>query len=92
MLLKFPRQGLTHVEGRNEMNQNEENLTQEISLPILEVVCDRCRGEGGYQEYSGWVDCCYCGGAGYIPTDAGEKILALIRHNIKLNSGGISWR
>lgn len=48
----------------------------ETGLPILETVCDNCDGAG----------CVGCDGRGYFPTEAGEAILNLIRHNARKNS------
>ena len=54
-------------------------------LPGLETPCPSCRGRGEY-----WSDDCdsrrgceTCGGAGFVPTDLGERILALMRHNFR---------
>jgi DnaJ-class molecular chaperone len=58
---------------------------QDVSQLILEIECDYCHGEGGYRsEYpEGWHRCRICNGAGYITTEFGEKVLALMRHNFK---------
>lgn len=57
------------------------------TLPLLEIVCDNCNGKGG------WVDdrpngvgmwhCSECHGAGYLPTEAGKAIYAMISHNFR---------
>jgi DnaJ-class molecular chaperone len=54
-------------------------------LPDLEECCDRCLGEGGrWNEYSDyWHRCGQCNGAGHVPTEFGEKVLALMRHNFR---------
>lgn len=48
------------------------------SLPELERVCPECESD---TEYNGnpcgeWCPCGCCGGAGYIPTPFGEKVLS----------------
>ena len=50
-------------------------------LPELEVVCPRCRGKGSVP--LGYPDprCSNCGGSGYIPTEFGQRVLELVRHN-----------
>lgn len=53
-------------------------------LPELEVRCERCGGEGGVSYSGGRVDTCYrCHGAGHIPTDFGERVLALMQHHFR---------
>jgi DnaJ-class molecular chaperone len=51
----------------------------------LEELCDRCDGEGRYRgEYPAeWRRCDHCNGAGFVPTEFGEKVLTLMRHNFK---------
>lgn len=50
-----------------------------VSLPELETVCLFCEGTG-----RGHVCRCRdCNGAGYVPTEAGRKILALMQHNFR---------
>jgi hypothetical protein len=49
----------------------------------LELVCDDCRGEGGWWTEGDFCRCLRCGGAGYRPTPLGEKVLSLVRHNFK---------
>jgi DnaJ-class molecular chaperone len=58
------------------MNLNISNLTIE-----LETVCPSCKGKGGETERRQWYPCVRCEGAGYIPTEIGASILALVRHN-----------
>jgi DnaJ-class molecular chaperone len=54
------------------------------ALPILEQLCYHCDGLGLYDDGSGARDrCTACGGSGYIATESGERILALMRHNLK---------
>lgn len=56
-------------------------------FPILEIVCDKCNGDGGEYFHDGESSYCYkCNGAGYVPTKAGEDILALVLHNLKLTN------
>jgi DnaJ-class molecular chaperone len=54
-------------------------------VPCLEVVCSDCDGEGGFSDNPphDFTVCSECNGAGYVPTDAGKKVLALMRHNFK---------
>ena len=59
-------------------------------IPILEEVCPSCKGEKGryYADAArddGWSDCPRCKGSGFVPTDAGKRILSLIQHNSKLS-------
>ncbi len=51
----------------------------------LETVCDWCHGRRGeHEDGTGvWRDCGRCGGSGFATTALGEKVLDLIRHNIK---------
>lgn len=46
---------------------------------VLEIQCNECDGRGG--DGAG-EECLACDGTGYIPTELGEKILSLIRHNL----------
>jgi hypothetical protein len=62
-------------------------------LPELEVVCKECRGEGGSKWAGEWSECSFCDGAGYIPTEFGQKVLALVRHNLRLDAAPLlKWR
>jgi hypothetical protein len=52
--------------------------------PLLEAKCDRCSGRGWYDEGDGDRQRCgVCNGAGHVPTEWGERILALLRHNFR---------
>jgi hypothetical protein len=53
--------------------------------PTLETICPYCEGKGGEEPMyeSGWDVCWNCMGAGYIPTKYGNKVLALLRHNLR---------
>jgi DnaJ-class molecular chaperone len=53
------------------------------SASVLETRCDRCEGRGGRTERREWVSCFWCKGAGYLPTEEGKRILALMRHNFQ---------
>lgn len=50
-------------------------------LPTLETLCPDCEGSGCEDELRVQYDCPECKGAGYIPTKAGKRILALMSHN-----------
>ena len=52
-------------------------------MPVLETKCPDCRGVGGRPEGGEWFRCWDCGGAGYVPTPLGERVLALMRHNLR---------
>jgi hypothetical protein len=65
----------------------------EDNLPDLETVCGRCQGRSGHKESGEWIDCHFCAGAGFIPTDFGAKVIALLKHNLVLNENSqTSWR
>jgi DnaJ-class molecular chaperone len=51
--------------------------------PDLEVVCSTCDGAGFFTEQRREYPCHKCNGAGYLPTEAGKKILDLMRHNFE---------
>jgi hypothetical protein len=73
------------------MNQDEasqQDLSEADSLPVLETCCDYCRGAGRWREERSCRErCCgMCGGAGFIPTEFGERVLQLIRHNAAILS------
>lgn len=51
---------------------------------VLENPCTACEGSGGRMGYvNDWHECDKCSGAGYVPTEFGEKLLDLIRHNLR---------
>jgi hypothetical protein len=54
-------------------------------LPDLETPCPICKGKGGSRcEVNGeWSYCWHCGGAGFLTTDFGGKVLSLLRHNFR---------
>lgn len=54
------------------------------TIPQLEITCQRCKGAGGETERGKWYNCHNCNGAGKVPTKAGKRILALMRHNFRL--------
>lgn len=61
-------------------------------LPDLEIRCEKCNGTGGERWINGKLTyCSYCKGAGYVPTEDGKKILAIIGHNLRFHSGGVSF-
>jgi hypothetical protein len=47
----------------------------------LETRCSKCQGSGRNGRCS--KRCVLCGGSGYKPTEFGEKVLALLRHNFR---------
>jgi hypothetical protein len=51
----------------------------------LEIPCKACGGEGGhYTEHPRyWRWCGLCNGAGFVPTEFGTKVLALMQHNFR---------
>jgi hypothetical protein len=57
--------------------------TENDEIRDLEYPCEECRGTGGYHLDAGWRNCANCQGAGYVPTTFGERILELVRHNLK---------
>jgi len=62
------------------MKKKKNTKTNQI---ILETKCDQCNGHP-YTRINGEDEkCSYCDGAGYVPTEDGEAILQLIRHNFK---------
>lgn len=50
---------------------------------ILETPCRDCNGCGNVTECGRNYRCDSCDGAGFVPTQAGARILALMRHNFK---------
>ena len=52
-------------------------------IPVLEEACERCNSRGWYVQDGERDSCDVCEGAGFVPTEFGEKILALMRHNIR---------
>lgn len=64
-------------------------MTSEIkpitALPPLEEFCSHCDGRGWYwrEDRHERRACESCGGAGYEPTQLGEQILSLMKHNLK---------
>ena len=59
----------------------EDNEKQ--ALPVLEMLCQTCEGAGGWDDYDDRITCGTCCGAGYVPTELGESILQLLRHNLR---------
>jgi hypothetical protein len=49
----------------------------------LEVLCSDCEGNGGEKVHYSWVECSKCCGAGHVPTELGEQVFDLIRHNLR---------
>jgi len=62
----------------------------EPTILNLEEKCPHCEGEGRFHDQHQWVDCSYCEGAGYLPTELGQQILNLVSHNLGVLQGGNS--
>lgn len=53
-------------------------------FPKLETPCGKCQGHGRHDEGDHKQRRCdWCNGSGYEPTDVGELVLSLMRHNFK---------
>jgi DnaJ-class molecular chaperone len=56
-----------------------------LDFPVLEEHCGSCDGQGWYwpedRDSRRW--CEVCNGAGFVPTEFGERVLELMRHNFK---------
>lgn len=52
-------------------------------LPDLETPCVACEGKGlqYLSEDDAFHECPICHGGGFVPTDEGKSILALMRHS-----------
>jgi hypothetical protein len=56
-------------------------------LPALETPCPACETRGG--DMGGpygreeWFRCWECGGAGFLPTPFGQRVLDLMRHHFR---------
>ena len=69
------------------------NDSQPGTLPVLEIACDTCGGDGGEHWKNGTrLFCTRCGGAGRIPTEAGQAVLSLVQNNLRIETPGIAWR
>ncbi len=49
----------------------------------LEIICKFCRGRGGPEDGDPLLRCTRCDGRGFVPTEIGERVLALVQHNFK---------
>jgi reverse gyrase len=49
----------------------------------LESLCLECGGKCGEQKRGKWYPCHACLGSGYVPSEFGKRVVALIRHNLK---------
>jgi hypothetical protein len=62
-------------------------IAQRPRVEDLESACQQCQGHGGWSSegevVTTWRRCGNCNGSGYVPTEYGRRILALIRHNFK---------
>ena len=68
-------------------SNDAQNMKDEFT--DLETKCPYCNGKGGAHDRDseredGWLDCFNCKGSGFVPTEAGVRILALIRHNSRV--------
>lgn len=59
-------------------------MSDEISE--LEIKCPSCDGRGSFAEGEEPSICPRCEGSGFVPTPAGERILALVRHHSKISA------
>ena len=69
----------------------------ESVLGDLEVSCPFCRGvsqRDSARFSEGTARCRKCGGAGYVPTEVGKRILSLMKHNLwsMLKDAQEDWR
>jgi DnaJ-class molecular chaperone len=53
-------------------------------FPELEKKCEHCQGHGRVPGDYYNSACSKCWGAGYVPTEVGEAILALMRHHLQI--------
>jgi DnaJ-class molecular chaperone len=53
-------------------------------VPILEVACDRCGGDGELDDGESIGGCPRCGGSGHKRTELGHRILSLVRNNFAI--------
>jgi len=55
---------------------------QDSQVPVLEVTCPECKGKGFFENAYVWGRdrCPTCDGAGYVPTEYGKRVLALLKH------------
>jgi len=60
-----------------------QNEKMDQKLPSLEARCEHCGGIGFFGIGARRRRCGLCDGAGHIPTEFGERVLALMRHNFK---------
>jgi hypothetical protein len=66
------------MDANNNAAQEEQAMTvrsEQCQLPEMEQLCWKCKGR--------CQRCDQCDGVGYLPTEFGKKILALLRHNLK---------
>ncbi len=49
----------------------------------LESVCSYCHGTGGPEYKGDPYKCPNCEGAGFVPTEFGKKVRALMEHNFR---------
>lgn len=64
--------------GEDMTNSNTDPLSS-----LLEMRCAYCNGRGWRRSGDEQDRCVSCQGAGYVPTESGKRILALMRHNFR---------
>ena len=57
----------------------------ENTIPDLEAKCDHCKGEFREPDKP-WEECRKCAGTGLMLTDAGQKVLALVRRRLEVTA------
>jgi len=61
-----------------EKATSEAQMQDTDKLPVLEILCDCCDGNGRLKRAG---ECYECKGTGYIPTTYGRRILELFSHH-----------
>ena len=68
---------------------SESTDMQLAALPVLEVLCRRCDGEGVIYPTGDEEGCDVCDGTGYMLTSAGRAVVRLVEHRFhRLLAGG----
>jgi len=53
-------------------------------LPEFERPCPSCGGAGRWRGMDQWHPCQECDGLGMLPTDLGQRVLELVRRNVRV--------